>query len=350
MRTTSAGEVFVVILNWNGSADTIECLDSLTRGLYRCLRAVVVDNGSRDDSVARIEAWAAARAHLVSYTRAEAEAGGRVAEERALREEPSTFAVVLIRADENLGFSAGCNVGIRYAMAAQAEYVLLLNNDTIATPQALSRMVGFLEEHPDYVGVTAQLRLNDRPLTWNCGGELTWWGGRRYFFFRHPVAATPQTGWRRISFMTGCAAMMRTSAFAQLGPLSERFFFGEEDYELCVRLKRAGERIACCFDAVIYHKLGRSIDRAAAEGNLGRYYILYLSRFIDMRGFYPRPLWLLWRYASLAIVLRRLRRSFSVPWRSLHLLAHRLLHDSTVLDVVSRDRFEAATKLGLEAL
>jgi GT2 family glycosyltransferase len=211
-------------------------------------------------------------------------------------------------------------------------------------------MVGFLEQHPDYAGVTGQLRLNDRPLTWNCGGELTWWGGRRYFFFRHPVAATPQTGWRRISFMTGCAALMRTCAFAQLGLLSERFFFGEEDYELSVRLKRAGQRLACCFDAVIYHKLGRSIDRAAAEGNLGRYYILYLSRFIDMRGYYPRPLWLLWRYASLAIVLQRLRRSLRVPWRSLRLFAHRLLSDSAVLDVVSRDRFEAATMLGLETL
>ncbi len=318
--------IAVVILNWNGAQDTIDCLESLTQQTLRPLRLVVVDNGSQDDSVARIDKW---------KTEHQGDAG---------------LQLVVIEAGENLGFAAGSNVGIRYALKAGAESVLVLNNDTVLAPDAVYRMAAFLSEHPDYVAVTGQIRYFGRPVIWNCGGELTWFGSRRYLFGEQTVESTPQDGWRRISFITGCAALIRASVFERQGLFTERFFFGEEDYEFSQRLKRAQNPIAVCFGAVIQHKVGSSIDRAAPTTGLGRYYIYYLNRFIDMKDYYPRPIWWLWRWFSLAFVLPRLKLSRRLSWSGLALLGRRLIRDSARLDGVSRQRFEAANRSGLEAL
>ena len=346
----AAAQIFAVILNWNGVEDTMRCLESLRLQTLRPVRLVVVDNGSQDDSVSRVGTWSAAHrseVELVYYDRKQAEAGGREADEKRLAQ-AHDLQLAVVEVGENLGFAGGSNVGIRYAMRAGAEYVLLLNNDTVLEPEALPRLLEFLVEHPDYVAVTGQIRYWGRPVIWNCGGDLTWFGSRRYLFGEQPVAAAPQQGWRTITFITGCAALMRASVFSQLGLLTERFFFGEEDYEFSLRLRRARCRIACRFDAVIHHKVGSSIDRTAPAGAIGRYYIYYLNRFIDMRDHYPRPVWWLWRWFSLAFVLPRLLTSRRLSRRETVLLGSRLLRDSAALDGVSRELFESATRSGLE--
>jgi GT2 family glycosyltransferase len=336
--------VFVIVLNWNGAEDTLRCLESLRAQSLRPLRLVVVDNGSQDDSLARIAAWSTEQ---VTYERTEAEAGGREADERRLAQ-ASELQLVVVEARENLGFAAGCNVGIRYALKANAHYVLLLNNDAVVEPDAIARMLGFLSDHPDYAAVTGQIRYANRPVIWNCGGDLTWFGSRRYLYGEQPVDHAPQHGWRRITFITGCAALFRAATFIEHGLLTERFFFGEEDYELSLRLRRAKRPMACTFDAVVRHKVGSSIDRTAPAGALGRYYIYYLNRFIDMRDHYPRPVWWLWRWFSLAFALPRLWRARRISGQGMTLLARRLLRDSSTLDGVTRDRFERVTQSGLE--
>jgi len=313
--------IVAVILNWNGATDTTACLESLRHQTSRDVHILIVDNGSKDDSVDRIKDWAT----------------------------DHNVAIKLVENGANLGFAAGSNVGIKHALKVGAEFVFLLNNDTVVEPEAVSRLVGFLTEHPDFVAATGQIRYFGRPVIWNCGGDLTWTGSRRYLYSEQPVQSTPQEGWRKITFITGCAAMFRASVFERHGLLTERFFFGEEDYELSQRLRRARLRIACCFDAVIHHKVGSSIDRAAPPATLGRYYIYYLNRFIDMKDYYPRPIWWLWRWISIAVVLPRLR-SRGLSWRGLTLLGRRLLRDSAQLDGVSKERFEAASRSGPESL
>ncbi len=306
----------VVILNWNGGADTIACLESLGAQTSRDVRVVIVDNGSEDDSVARIGDWASDR----------------------------NAALEVIENGDNLGFAAGCNVGIRHALAAGADYVMLLNNDTVLAPDVVGILVRFLDQHPDYAAVTGQIRYADRPVIWNCGGDLTWFGSRKYLYGEQPVARVPQSGWRRITFVTGCAALVRASVFREQGLLTERFFFGEEDYDFSRRLRRAHLLIASCLDAVITHRVGSSIDRAAPPVALGRYYVYYLNRFIDMRDHYPRPVWWLWRWASLAYVLPRLKMSRGLSWRAVARLGRKLLRDSSRLDGVSKELFEKATQ------
>jgi GT2 family glycosyltransferase len=315
--------VSVVILNWNGAAETLACLDSLNAQTFRDFRVVMVDNGSADDSVVRIEEWAHAHPGLP---------------------------LDLIETGENLGFAAGSNRGIQLALAAGAELVLLLNNDTLLQPDVVELLVDFLAAHPDYVAVTGQIRYADRPVIWNCGGDLTWSGSRKYVYGEWPVESVPQSGWRRITFITGCAALIRASLFKEHGLYTERFFFGEEDYELSLRLKRLGLPIATRLDAVILHKVGSSIDRAAPATRLGRYYLYYLNRFIDIRGHWPRPVWWFWRLGSIAVIVAKLKRSRHLSWRALWVLSTRLLRDSSRLDGVSKERFDAAMRSGPESI
>src|SRR5437763_7318693 len=110
MQMTKKPRIYVVVLNWNNYADTQKCLESLRTATYSNLRIIVVDNGSIDGS------------------------GQRLA-----REYPE-WPVILN--DSNLGFSRGCNVGIRAALEDETcAYVLLLNNDATATPSFLEKAV-----------------------------------------------------------------------------------------------------------------------------------------------------------------------------------------------------------------
>jgi GT2 family glycosyltransferase len=323
--------VFVLILNWNGWEDTLECLASLRRSSYAAIQVVVLDNGSSDDSLARIEAWATGGpegGRVVRYTRGEAEAGGDAAREAAVFGDlPHRGRLILVENGANLGFAAGNNVGIRFAIQRGSDYVFLLNNDTVAAPQAVEQLVALLAREQELVGATAQIRYYDTDVVWNCGGDLTWYGGRRYHLHGATAAqvkaaaqaaaaqaaaaqgraAQGGAAWRPISFITGCAAFFRTELFSTVGLLSERFFFGEEDFEFSQRLKREGLRLGCAYGAVVRHKVSRSVNQAAqtqaadtALANKVRLY--YLNRFIDMRSYYPRPLWHLWRLVYMAYI------------------------------------------------
>ena len=304
---------YIIILNWNGWRHTIECLESIQRSDYPNYCSVVVDNSSQDDSWERIQAWARGdilvKSHyvdscgdekpvrVVSYDRTTAENGGIPPTEQELSLLPPAKRLILIQAGENLGFAGGCNVGIRYALAVGGEYVWLLNNDTVVEYAALGRMVDFMKSHSDYQGVTGQIRLYENPsIIWNCGGKLTFYGTRRYYYNNSQVAEVPQRGFRRISFITGCAAIFRTSLFKKVGLLSGLFFFGEEDFELSQRLKRVGCKLACLYDAIIYHKVGSSINAATRGKSMAQTYIYYLNRFIDMRYYWPKFPWMVWRF------------------------------------------------------
>jgi GT2 family glycosyltransferase len=103
----SSPSVYIVILNWNGLDDTLECLASIAKLSYSNVKTIVVDNGSEDDQAAVI-----AKAF------------------------PNVYGA---RATENLGFCGGCNVGIKEALEKNADFVMLLNNDTLVSPALIEK-------------------------------------------------------------------------------------------------------------------------------------------------------------------------------------------------------------------
>ncbi len=133
--------VVVSILNWNGWQDTLECLESVRKLDYPNYLTVVVDNGSWDDSAERMKAWAhenlGAGQVLADYTQEIALQGGDQQTEEALESVPSPARLVLIRNEENLGFTGGNNVAFHYALTGEhpADFVFLLNNDATVDVQ-----------------------------------------------------------------------------------------------------------------------------------------------------------------------------------------------------------------------
>ena len=210
--------VAIILLNWHGWRDTIACLESLASLEYTNYHVLVVDNGSTDDSVARIRA-----AH------------------------PQ---VPILETGRNLGFSGGCNVGIRCAMEEGADYVWLLNNDTTVEPQALIAMVTVAEADPRVGAVGSVLYYLDSPKdiqAWG-GGRVCFWSGRT----RHhlgPVASA------KLHFLTAASILLRRRALEEVGLLDEStFFMYWEDTDFSFRLRKAGWRLAVADQSIVLHR------------------------------------------------------------------------------------------------
>lgn len=221
----SVPTVYIILLNWHGWRDTIGCLDSLSRLDYPNYHILVVDNGSTDDSVALIRA-----AH------------------------PK---VPLIETGRNLGFSGGCNVGIRHAFEAGVEYVWLLNNDTTVDPQALSAMVTMAESNPQIGAVGSVLYyLNDpkKIQAWG-GGKVCYWSGRSWH--QHGPTASQD-----LQYLTAASVLLRRRALEEVGLLDEgTFFMYWEDTDLSFRLRKAGWRLAVADQSIVLHREHASTGR-----------------------------------------------------------------------------------------
>jgi GT2 family glycosyltransferase len=334
-RTESLGAA--VIVNWNGADDTLACLHSLLAEADGADEAgtplaIVVDNGSGDGSLARITAGLAARGLRVEQA---ASAAPTVAPA------PGTQ-VWLLPSLENLGFAAGCNAGLRAAALAGCATTGFLNNDTVVEPGAWLRLVQRLQADPACFATLPMLTVHGSDRIWNCGGTV--WPGlglRRYHLAGRPREEGARQGEIRCSFFTGCCFVVRTTEFLARGGFSERFFFGEEDFELGLWMREQGAHAVCVTSAVVQHKVSASFDAASGSRAGPRAFIYYLNRFIHMRLRFGPARWWLWSAAYLPYVALLLWRSGAVPAAELPRFGRRLLARAATMDGVARADFEA---------
>ena len=319
----------VVIVNWNGASDTLDCLASIEAGLNEAL-VVIVDNGSTDDSVARIaKAFVQRGIELHRGTAADVPQGS------------TPVGAWLIAAGENLGFAAGCNLGLRVAAAAGCAATVFLNNDTIVEADALDRIVRRLTGSNDCYVCLPMLTVHGTDRIWNCGGGVYRAGLRRYYLACQLRSAGAQRGEIRCSFFTGCCFAVRTGDFSDRGGFSERFFFGEEDFELALWMKDRDLSAVCLTDAVVQHKVSASFNAAAGPRQNTKVFVYYLNRFIHMRLRLGTTRWWFWVAAYLPYVVALLLRSGTFQWRELGCFVQRLLRRARSMDRVTRDDFEA---------
>jgi len=223
--------VAIVLLNWNGWRDTLECLASLQRLDYPNSRVVVVDNGSADDSVARIR--------------------------------KEFLEVEIMERGETLGYAKGNNAGIREALERGAEYVWLLNNDTIVAPNALRAMVQKFETHPKVGAVGSAIYYTGEPerlQAWG-GGYVNFWLGRS----RHYLSPIPD---EKIEFLTGASLMLRRGALESVGLFDEAFFLYWEDADYCFRLRQSAWKLAVAAESKVWHKESASVGKKSAQQDI----------------------------------------------------------------------------------
>lgn len=282
-------KIYIIILNYNGWADTIECLESVLRNDYPNYQVIVVDNNSPNNSIDYIKAWAEGKLdvwvkpdhplrHLsfppvkkpipyVYYGREEAEKGGNLARERELKTQilegiTSKYPLVFIQTGENLGFAGGNNMGIKYALAKDDfGYVCLLNNDTVIEWNFLSNLIETIKVYPEAGIVGGKILYYDRPdKIWYAGGKLDLWRGGGYHLHFNQTDNI-ENGIRQVSFVTGCLMLIDKKVFKSVGLFPEEYFLYLEDTDFCYSALQYGFKLYVNLSAKIYHKV--SVTTAA---------------------------------------------------------------------------------------
>ncbi len=242
--------VCIVTLNWRGADDTLACVESLRLLTYSNYRILMVDNGSGDDSVVRI-----------------AEACPDID---------------LMETGANLGFAGGCNVGIRRALALDADYVWLLNSDTRADPGALTAMVELAEADAG-VGAVGSL-ICDRA---HPERVLAWGGGRVDLRFGWSTHALARVADAELDYLTGASMLLRTRALEEVGLLDERYFLYWEETDLCYRLREQGWRLAVAPGSRVLHRAPESSQRRLRQKD--RHFNQSAVRFLFRYAKHPWP-------------------------------------------------------------
>lgn len=279
--------VFILILNFNRWRETVECLESIQQLTYPNYRIVVIDNGSTDGSMEKIKAWAAGElftesafftynastkpVKCIEYDGATAEAGGLPGLEAEIEAMPPNGRIVLIETAANLGYAGGNNVGIKYALARGAQYVWLLNNDTVVRGDALTEMTRQMEQGYRNGVVGSKLLYYDRP------GIIQAAGGGRFHFWtglpRHYGWLDRDEGqWDKPfhpHYVTGASILVRRQCFEDVGLLDESFFMYGEDIDWQMRAKKKGWEMLYCPRSVVYHKENATMGY---KGSLAEFY------------------------------------------------------------------------------
>ena len=222
---TAGPRVSAVIVNFNRPDDTIECVRSLLASGYPDLTVLLIDNGSTDDSLAKLR-----------------------------RELP---AVEVHETGRNLGFTGGNNFGFEKLRQDLPEYVLLLNNDTVVEEGFLAPLVAALEHDSTIAAAGGTVcYYPEKERVWYAGGRFTFWRGSAFApAYRQPYDALPPDAVSGVTFITGCLMLLRSEALLQTGFLDDRFCMYLEDAELSLRLLRAGHRLVYVRGSRIYHKV-----------------------------------------------------------------------------------------------
>ncbi len=277
----------IIILNWNGVDDTIECLYSIIKSSKAGFVSVLVDNGSKLADLEKLKYKCSLIYNDVLFLKRKQLLNFQKNSIQNLLGSLTEDTLVFIENDENLGFAKGNNVGIKLAELIDAEWVMLLNNDTVVLENTFYELREFIKRNPSIKAITPQVRYY-KPNTriWNCGGNLTYYGSRKYKFEDMDYSKVPQKGFSEITFITGCALLFN---YKETGTLIEKFFFGEEDYEFSLRMRKNGLKMACVYSSIIYHKIRASLNKSSLP--LGAIYIHYINRLINTRDYYSIFRW-----------------------------------------------------------
>lgn len=282
MKSSIRPKVFIILVNWNGWEDTVECLESLEKLAYPNYSVVVVDNNSSDRSVGHIR---------------------------------NQFSDIrLIESNTNRGYAGGNNLGVEYALAHNADYVWLLNNDTVVDQQALSALVKRMEEDST-IGICGSKLLyyhqRDTIQALAGGGYNRWFALTDNFGEKQPASTVidREAIEAELDFIIGASMLVSRSFLEEVGLLCEDYFLYYEEIDWGIR---AGSKFDLGFapKSLVYHKEGASIEASNRNKNnksrLSDYYLVR-NRFKLTYKFYPHLLPLMY-ITTIWTIVNRIRR------------------------------------------
>lgn len=270
-------KVGIIVLHWRGVEDTLRCIRSVCNSLFTSYLLVVVNNGSREDSA------------LI------------------LTDHPD---LEVLETGRNLGYTGGNNCGIRYALAHGCDYILLLNNDAIIAPEAVSELVAAAQFHPQagFLGPVVYIREDPQRILTSGGVLVNGW--MAVLDGLGQVGQTGSNGVVEKTFLSGCALFVSKQAIDRIGMLDEDFFAYQEDVEWCYRGSKAGFKVLLVPAAKAWHPDTRQRDE---DSIFVTYYITRNSLIFAWK----HKLGLL-NWAHMLLNLARTLLSYSLRWDRKH--------------------------------
>ncbi len=334
MENTDIEKISIILLNYNGWQDTIECIESVLRNDYPNYQVIVVDNNSPNNSMEYLKAWAEGKQenllpdpshplyHLshptikkpipyIYYTREEAEKGGDKDLERAITKKwqdetnnkkkknelisTSMYPLIFIQTGENLGFAGGNNVGIKYALKKNFKYIWLLNNDTVIEKNSLSNMIKTFQTN-SYIGIIGSklLRYDNPKIIQTLGGskKMTWInaGSGDYIYSNQTDGLKCNKIFEINGYIVGASMLIKKEVFEDIGLFDENYFMWAEEADLCFRALKNNWKLFYCGYSNIYHKEGNTTGKGDYVSLFGKtkirptYQRFIITGYLDVRN------------------------------------------------------------------
>lgn len=316
-------KVSIIILNWNNYEDTKECFESLAKVTYPNCEVVFVDNCSTDGSTEKL------RAEFPQHP--------------------------FIQTGANLGFSGGCNAGIRYAIENGADYIMLLNNDTVVKEDFLEPLVQAFENNEDLGLVGGKAYFYDDPNRIHmAGAEMDWLRATYKRYGDNQIDHGQFDRPREVGFVSAYFMLVKKEVFTDVTLLSEDYFGGVEECEFVVEAKKAGYKIHYIPNSVIWHKIGRSFTPGTPRG----VYNCYRNKLIFMRKYMSPLKWQLWRfgfcmYAKTLGILKRAMRAkkygFQLDLKVTRMVINKAIKDSKTKSKVTAEDLNEIDRISFKA-
>jgi len=300
--------VYIIVVNWNGWKDTIECLESLLLLDYTDFRIVVCDNGSQDESIIRLRDWGEQKFGTNSSTW---QVLGRSDIELRCFSPKALFTIV--ENVENFGFAGGTNVGLKYAISCgDAEFCWLLNNDTVVDSFALTALVNRMSKKKDASMCGSTLRhYYNRSSIQALGGAIyfkwlgvAWHLGRTMNGDKLPDEDLVE---KKMDYVIAASLLVRSSYLHEVGLMAEDYFLYFEEIDWVFR-GQGRYSLAYASQSIVFHKVGASIGTTTnpLRKNCQSDYYTLRNRIIFTRRYFPSGLPSVYFFLIIEMIIRLL--------------------------------------------
>ena len=266
-------KVAIVILNWNSSEDTIECLESLYQIKYSKYDVILLDNNSQDDSIKKIEKYCSGKTKVKSnffnynphnkpiiitkYS------NNSLEKEKIIKNNINSNykQLILIENDKNYGFAEGNNIGIEYALKnLNPDYILLLNNDTVVDKNFLNELVKFAEKNVNtgFLGPKAYYYDKSNFIQFTGGGTINFKRGVAPAIFSNEIDRGQHDKFYEAEWIGGACLLCKKEVLIEIGLLDPKYYLCWEEVDLCLRGTNAGYKCYYSYKSKIWHKGGIS--------------------------------------------------------------------------------------------
>ena len=322
--------VLIVLVNYNGHQDTIECLESLLSVDYDNYNIIVADNSKDDDSIGQIEAWALGNTQFVPEPSAPITfpTAAKPVNYIRIKENEETLTgvlpkLILLRCKENRGFAAANNAAI-HALKVQYhlfDWVWILNNDTVVAPDCLQAFNQHCKTANNVKeGVIGNsLYYYSKPDTLQgIGGMYNKWLSTSYHLttIGDSCASTQKLFRERVNYVMGASMFVSLNYIKEVGLMDENYFLYFEEIDWATRGRRLNYVLGFACNCNVYHKHGASIGsgESSVEKSFMSDFYGTRNKIVFTKKFYPLLLPTVYFSLLISIALRLSKKQFSRAW------------------------------------